>query len=162
MKQLIHFFRTTSPALLFIFILGGKPAPVKGQEAEEKEKTTYTIKVIKDKDGSKVVLDTTFTWVSGEELEDALLDLNLEECNDDGILMKVQKSDNSLAYVYCISEKEGKGVAKARAISKTICSEKEGVWTITSDDEGDMRLVVNPHTSTSDSGPQRHRQSWLR
>jgi len=66
--------------LLVIFILGARPAKVGAQETEKKEKKTYAIKIVKDKDGKKVVLDTTFTWTDKKGIEQKLLDLDLEEC----------------------------------------------------------------------------------
>ena len=142
MKDLLYYLKLITPALLVIFILGGKPAKVKGQEPEKKEKKTYTIKVVKDKEGKKVVLDTTFTWVDDEGLEHTLLDFDLDDCEDNDIIMKVKETDDGHAYVYCFSTSDEKGGVKTKALAKTICSEKDGVWTISTDEDGDMKLIV--------------------
>lgn len=51
MKTLMYYLRMIIPTLLVIFILGGKPAKVKGQEPGNNEKKTCVIKVVKEKDG---------------------------------------------------------------------------------------------------------------
>lgn len=142
MKIFFQYLKFITSAFLVIFILGSKPAKVKGQESEKKEKQTCTIKVVKDKEGKKVVLDTTFTWVDDKGLEHTLLDLDLDDCEDNAIIMKVKETDDGLAYVYCFSENDGKGIANTKALAKITCTDKDRVWTITYDEDGDMKLVV--------------------
>lgn len=147
MRHIVHYAKLIAPALLVIFILGSKPAKVKGQEPAKKEKKTYAIKVVKEEDGNKIVLDTTFTWMDEEGLAHTLLDLNLEDLDledlgGEGIMMKVKETDDGHAYVYCFSSTDEDGKSKARGIAKTICMEKDGVWTISSDEDGDMKLIV--------------------
>jgi len=69
MNKIAYYLKLFLPVALAIFILGAKPSKARGQEPEKKEKTTYAIKAVKDKDGKKVVIDTTFTWVDDEGLE---------------------------------------------------------------------------------------------
>ncbi len=111
MKNLMYYLKLVTPALLVIFILGGKPAKVKGQEPEKKEKKTYAIKVIKDENGEKVVYDTSFTWDDKEGMEHILADLDLEDCGEDGdmkLIVKKDKECESEADVYIIKSASSK------------------------------------------------------
>jgi hypothetical protein len=103
---------------VLIFILGARPAKVRGQEAEKKETKTVCLKIVTGSDGKKIEIDTSF--------------------------------DDGFAYVYCISKagEDGKTVTVRKA--KTVCAEDDGDWTVTTEEDGEVRVIVK---SKKDSEP---------
>lgn len=143
MKQLIHYLKLIAPALLVIFILGGKPAKVGAQETEKEKKHAICLKVVTEEDGKKVVIDTSFAFEGIENLDDMIYAYDVAECGDGKVILTIKKGKNGQSYIYCYSSDMEKDLSKAivKAGVKTVYM-KDGVYAISTDEDGEVRLIL--------------------
>jgi hypothetical protein len=141
MKKLMYFLRLFTPAILIIFILGGKPARVKAQENEDKEIHAICLKVVSDKDGKKVVIDTSFTYTEIDSLKDCIVAFNSVDCKDGQLCVKVKKEKDGRAYLYCYSTGEKHGKSMTAVKTRTVKLDNQ-TCEVTSDADGEVKVIL--------------------
>ena len=136
MKRVMYYLRLSLPVILVIFILGAKPAKVKGQDTEKvkvkKEKTSYI--VISDGEDGAVKTDKFIICTDGEDFDfdydyDFEFDTSMVSKNCATVKVKM----DSKGHAYVITSEDG----EEKKVRLKLMSSDDDSWTILTEDDED-------------------------